>query len=239
MLVASKLAALRNLTRGRIALVLLALGACTLNVAPNAMGTAHARTSNRWGACVAAEGWRSEYNRRGDAPEGFVAVGHEKIFVPGADPWPCHHTTDHRYHGLLRFDIPRDAHPIVRAVLRPVESIAQPSRGRIAGRVMPECLVTVARSAEVWSEGTSSGRLPRTTPLFPGSFATDTLRIGALSPEDDTHPGLDVTRVAQEWQNGTAPNLGFVLSSNARFASDQASTCLHHVAFEVEVEFAD
>ncbi len=221
-----------------LGVLLLAVGACTLHVIANEERTAHTMARDRWGACVAAEGWRSEYNRVSPAPEGFLQVGHEKFFVRGADPWPCHHTTEHRYNGLLRFDIPRDANRIVRAVLRPVEARRRAARPS-AGPTASECLVRVARAAEVWSSGLADGSSPRTTPLFPGSFAADTLRIGALSASAPPHPGLDVTRVAQEWQDGSAPNLGFVVSSIASFTRDQSGTCLHDVAFEVEVEFEE
>ena len=167
-----------------------------------------------------------------DPPLGFVAVGHEKLFVRGADPFPCHHTFDRRYAGLLKFDIPS---PIVRAVLRPVESRPQV---RTNPRIRPssECAVTIARAAEIWNPVKSS--MPRTLPLFPRSLATDTIRLGTLTP-DQTHPGIDVTSIAQEWQDGLSPNLGFVIKSNATFTREQSSLCLHHVAFEVEVEFEE
>jgi len=219
---------------------LVALGACTLHVGADVEGSAHSLQRNRWGVCVMAEGGRSEHVPRPAAPAGFLNVGYENLFTRGADPFPCHHWAEHRYAGLLRFDIPRDAHRILRAVLRPVESIPQAPRSRIGGRARSECLLTVSRAAEIWNPGVTSlgARTLRTTPLFPGSLATNTLRIGALA-EGASHPGLDVTQVAQEWQDGTSPNLGFVIASTARFERDRPETCLHQVAFEVEVEFDD
>lgn len=224
----------------RLALVLTAFGACTLHVAANVEGTAHTLQRNRWGACVAAEGGRSEHVPRSAAPAGFLNVGYESLVTRGADPFPCHHWASHRYAGLLKFDIPRDAHRILRAVLKPVESIPLLPRSRIGGRAASECSFSVARAAEIWDAGVTSlgTRTLRTTPLFPGSFASDTLRIGPLSA-DETHPGIDVTSVAQEWQDGLSPNLGFVISPTARLTQDRAETCLHQVAFEVEVDFED
>jgi hypothetical protein len=227
--------------RGRpwlvVAPLALVAAACTLpSVFANVEGSAHRRTSSRWGACWEAEGGRPEFVRLPAAPTGFVQVGHEKFFIPGADPFPCHHTTDHRYAGLLKFDIPPSAPRILRAVLRPVESSSV--GGRFGSRPAAECVVTVARAAEIW-ETEASPRFPRTTPLFPGSFATDTIRLGTIAPDGALHPGLDVTSVAQDWQEGRAPNLGFVITSNAAFTREQRSSCVHNVVFAAEVEFED
>jgi hypothetical protein len=155
---------------------------------PSGVGTAHTVQTNRWGACISAEGG---VEAPAVATTGRVLVGHEKWFLPGADPFPCHHSVFHRYAAMLVFDIPREPR-ILRFVLHPVNSFLVVRRGRSSGN--PECTVTISIAQEVLFTG---NRMPRTVPLFPGSFATDTIRIGAMSFFDRPHPGIDVTSVAQ------------------------------------------
>lgn len=199
------------------------------DLVPSSVGTAHVFSSNRWGWCFAAEGCCS--GSPSVAAPGAVIAGYSKAFWPGADPLPCHHTVEHRYASMIRFDIP-PVPPIQRFILRPVSSRAV---GLLSGRPTTECTLNVSLSQE--GIFTASGRLPRTAPLFPGSFATDSIRIGPLTASDPPHPGIDLTSIAQQWQIGTLPNFGLVVSYPYPFPIDANALCLYFVTFAATVDF--
>jgi hypothetical protein len=207
---------------------------CTSLVRPSTVATAHTLQEKRWGVCTVASGCcETEFHAatpwRG---AGSALVGHEKLMLPGADPFPCHTSFFHSYAAMIQFDIPPEPR-IVRFVLRQVGAnpVFRPLPKARRARRAEECTFTVTRSLEV---PRSLEEMPSTAPLFSDSSAANTIRIGAM-----TFGKLDVTSIAQAWQNGTLPNLGFVVSQNRRFADDSSFICLHDVQFGAEIEFAE
>ena len=228
------------LVASRRALILLGFAAAVVNIGcrsivrPSTVATAHTLQEKHWGVCIEASGCcETEFHAatplRG---AGSVLVGHEKLMLPGADPFPCHTSFLHKYAAMIRFDIPREPR-ILRFVLHQVDAnpvFRSLPKARRARRP-EECTFTVTRSLEM---PRAMQRMPDTAPLFSDASATSTIRIGVM-----TFGKIDVTSVAQAWQNDTLLNLGFVVSQNLSFADDSSFICLHDVQFGAEIEFEE
>lgn len=225
----------RNASTGNIIFPIMLILVATLtgcDQPPHRIGAAHEVSTNSIGWCVGAWGGGEYVGRVDRAPALFAAVGYDKIFLPGAQPFPCGRSVDHRYAALLEFDVRGD--PITRAILRPVE--LRPVTPAPRGRPLLSCEVTVSLAQEVWREGRGT-TIPRRTEITPGTETR--LTLGPVLADGAVYAGVDVTTIAQEWRDGSKPNLGFVLSFEDPLHSGDHQSCLYYVRMELQLELAD